>query len=709
MVLSPRELMLRKIKNFFGVKRILFHDIETFSECDLRKTGASVYAEHPTTEILMGAYSFDFQEPKDWDKYADQMGDFDTPTEPPQEYLDALTDPTVLKVAQNAGFEYTIFKNVQGVCIPHEQTVDTMIMAYYLSFPGALDKSGKLVGLSEDKQKTKDGKRLIRIFSVPAKPLKRQPDRTRIWPWDKPEDWAAYRAYNRQDVTSMREIFLRLSKYSPPMEIWEQWWEDRRINERGVPVNQEMAVQAMHMYDRYMVMNTERLGEITGLSNPNSRNQLLGWLADSGEYVFDNLRKASVASALREEHLIPEDPDVKEALELRSELSKTSVTKYRRFRDCVSRDGTIKQTLQFGGAARTLRWGGRLIQPQNMKNPSDIIAENMPLIAKLIEEGNWDALEIIRGDVMAALAEAIRGTIQAPPGHLICDADLSAIENVVLGYASGDQKILDVFRSGKDPYISFAQYMYHQSYDHLWHEYKVEKNGKKRKVSKPAVLGCGYRLGPGKRYIDESSGEEAATGLLGYAKAMGIELTDDEAETSVRVWRETYSDAVKFWYNLERAAFDTLRTGRRNEVGPVSFDIKGKFLRLRLPSGRHLHYYKAHIRLAKTPWGEMRENVHYYGQKEQHWCLQSTHGGKFTENICQAIARDILQHGLSLALKEGLDVFLHIHDQILILAPEAEAERQLKILMDCMSERPSWAPDIPLSTGGFITTHMTKD
>ena len=1013
--------MLRKIKNMFGVERVLWHDLETFSKAPLLKVGAAVYAEDPSTEIILGAYSFDLDtKVTEWDKYAEQVGDVETPTEPPQEYLDALTDPKVLKVAHNASFEYTILSNVQGVKIPHDQTVDSMILAFYLSFPGKLEKIGGLVGLPSDKQKDKDGKRLIRTFSVPAKPLKRNPDRTRIWPKDKPADWFKYRAYNRQDVSAMRDIFLRMFKYAPPLEIWQQWWEDRAINERGVPVNQNMARRAMLMYDRYMSENTQRMRELTGLANPNSRNQLLDWLADTGEYVFDNLRKASVAAALREEHLIPDDPVVKEVLETRRELAKTSVTKYRRFRDCVAADSTIKQTLQFGGAMRTLRWGGRLIQPQNMKNPSEVVAENMPLIAKLIEAGEWDALEAIRGDVMAALSEAIRGCIQAPPGYLICDADLSAIENVVLGYASGDQKILEVFRTGKDPYISFAQYMYHESYDDLWNEYKVERNGKKRKVSKPAVLGCprgdtlvltdsgwkrldcvqlsdkvhdglgfvehdgvvsqgihscqtmsgvvitpdheiytdigtwkrvkdlgfrdwntatnlaagllfdtsarskgldkstnafviaahgrskevhvygnligrnatassvldelqagplenvsvqehttfwltdttrsadgarattpgmgdaasktvsttsksssntaskssgtlqptrstgsittditsggiyaplldlfrtptektaivsltgeglcaepssgkdtltstrapaqfyensakgkpppksfknnrdvgayevfdiqnagpsrrfviltedgpviihncGYRLGAGHRYIDEKSGEEEATGLLGYAKAMGIELTDEEAETSVKVWRATYSDAVKFWYDLERAAFDTLRTGKVNHVGPVSFDIKGKFLRLRLPSGRHLHYYKAHIRAAKTPWGEVRDNVHYYGLKDQHWCLQSTHGGKFTENICQAIARDLLQHGISLALKENLDIFLHVHDQILILAPEDKAEAHLKILMECMNTRPKWAPDIPLATGGFITTHMTKD
>lgn len=697
----------------FGVERVLWWDYESFSHCDLKAHGAAVYSEHPSTEVFLGAWSFDNDDVSLWDIYAAELGDFDVDSGPPQEFLDALVDPTILKIAWNAPFEYLMSLNVLDVTIPHDQIIDLMIAAYYLSFPGQLGKVGKLVGLPEDQQKDKDGKRLIRKFSIPAKLTKHMPDRIRIMPWDAREDWLKFRDYNGQDVSSMRDIAYRLFQYPMPLAEWRNWQMDLAINQRGIPVNYEMAVSACDMYDEYQTENLAKLGDITGLENPNSRNQILGWLKETGEYVFDNLTKAAIANTLREDRLRPTTPHVLEALKLRSELSKTSATKFRRFRDCMSADGTIKGALQFGGAQRTLRWSGRLIQPQNLKKPRDEIAEQMPFMANLVEHGTRDQLELMHGDAMGVLSECVRGTIQAPPGKILIDADLSAIENVVLGWVSGDEKILEVFRSGNDPYISFAQYMYDADYETLFHEFKVLKIKKKRTVCKPAVLGCGYRLGAGHRYIDERTGEEEATGLIGYAKAMYINLSDEEAKQSVDVWRATYRDAVAFWYALERAAMETLRTGRRVDVGPVSFDISGPFLRIRLPSGRHLHYYKAHIRKVMPPWGkkqsDMIDNVAYYGLKESKWCLQTTHGGKFTENICQAIARDILQHGITAAMQNGLDVFMHCHDQITALCDLLDADDKLAILEACMQERPSWALDIPLSTGGFATTHFSKD
>lgn len=703
--------MLERMKEHFGVKRVLWLDLETFSECDLGDCGATVYAEHPSTEIMMGAYAFDNGPVLQWDKYAMSVGDVFTPEEIPQEVLDALTaeDDDTLVVAWNASFEFVIFLYSQGVRIPIKKLMDPMINAFYLSFPGKLEKVGPLVGLDEDKQKSKDGKSLIRTFSVPAKPLKRQPDRTRIWPKDEPDKYEKYKHYNRQDVSAMRDICYRLMQYAMPMHEWESWRRDFALNARGVPVNRAMATNACVIYDDYREKATLRLQQITGLDNPNSVAQLLEWLNDTGEYPFDNLRKASVARTLREEHLKPKNKLVLEALELRQELAKTSATKFRKFRDTTASDGTIKFALQFGGAQRTLRWSGRLVQPHNLKKPSDELAEQMPFLSKIIETGSAAELGLLFGDPMTVLSEGIRGCIQAPPGYVFADADLSAIENVVLGWAAKEEKILNVFREGKDPYISFAQFMYNQTYEELWHEFKVLKQKKKRTVSKPAVLGCGYRLGPGQRYIDESSGEEEATGLIGYAKAMFIELTDEEAADSVRIWRQTYSEVVAFWYQLEQAMMETLRTGMTTEVNGFVFDIKFPFMRIRLPSGRHLHYFKAHVRKVKAPWGDMVDNVCYWGLKEQAWCMQSTHGGKVTENIVQAAARDILDHGLDLAEKEGIDVRLHVHDQDLALVREDRAEHDLKILQECMAVRPKWAPDIPLNTGATLVTHFSKD
>lgn len=699
--------ILAQIKAQFGFERVLWHDYETFSRVDIKAAGAAVYAEHPSTEIILGSWAFDNDPVKMWDKYGAETGYLDGNYDPPNEYLEALEDPDVLKVAWNAAFEHVIMKNVLGITVPFEHQMDPMINAYYLSFEGKMEKVGQRVGLKESEQKLKAGRQFINTFTKSAKPTKTMPDRDRIWPWNKRPLWDKGRQYVVRDTEAMRSIMYRLQQHPMPQWMWEDWYLDRAINERGVPVNKAMATNAMRLYEQDKEEKIDFLKHMTGLDNPNSNAQMLEWLKESGEYKFDNMQKGSIGRTLNEPHLRPTSNTVIQVLETKRELAKTSVTKFRRFRDGCCEDGTVKQSLQFGGAQRTFRWGGRMIQPQNLKKPGDEIAKNMPEVAGLVEHGELQELEMFYGDGMDALSQSIRGCIQAPEGYTIIDADLSAIENVVLGWSAEDDKILDAPRTGKDSYLSFGVNFYKQPYETLWEEYKLG-NKLKRTVCKPAVLGCGYQLGAGHRYIDDKTGEEEATGLLGYAKGMGIILSDKEAQESVRVWRDTYRDAVQFWFDIEQAALECLRTGKPRTVGPVRFDVKGKFLRLRLPSGRHLHYYRAHIKEVEF-YGKMRDNVHYYGLKEGKWCLQKTYGGKFTENICQAIARDILMHGLRLAVAEGLDIFLHIHDQICGLSKIEVAEDQLKILEQCMRERPDWSGDIPLGTGGTITTHLSKD
>lgn len=624
------DKMLDRIKAHFGAQRVLWLDIETFSECDIKDCGAARYAEHPSTEIILGAYSFDNGPVKFWDKYAHTIGQTSVPTDTPAEVLEAFNDKKTLIVAHNAAFEFCLFKYAAKTPINPAQLMDPMIQAYYLSFPGQLDKIGKIIGVAADAQKDSGGKALIRRFSVPAKPLKRQPDRTRIWPKDDPEKWQQYRDYNRQDVVAMREIAYHLFKYPMPRHEWKNWRHDLLLNDRGIPVNKKMAEAGVKLYEEAVERGLAQLRDITGLANPNSNVQLLGWLSAQGDYPFRDMRKASVTRALA----MPLSEKTVRVLKLRQLVSQTSAKKFYTFRDACCDDGTIKYSLQFGGAQRTLRWGGRLIQPQNLKSPSAFVAENMPEIAANIEQGNEALLDSLYPDydILDLLSEAMRGIIQAPEGHILVDADLSAIENVVLGYVANEDKILSVFREGRDPYLDFAQYMFKQPYDELFHEYKVLGNGKKRKTAKPAVLGAGYRLGAGHRYIDEDTGQEEATGLLGYAAAMGIKLTDEEAAESVRVWRETYTQVVQCWYDLEEAAKEVVEYGGTRTVGHVSFSTSGPFLRIKLPGERHLNYYKPVVQLRMPPWGkdqsDLRPTLTYWGLKEGVWRLLETHGGK---------------------------------------------------------------------------------
>jgi DNA polymerase len=309
------------------------------------------------------------------------------------------------------------------------------------------------------------------------------------------------------------------------------------------------------------------------------------------------------------------------------------------------------------------------------------------------------------------LSSCVRPVVQAPDGFLFADVDLSAIENRVLGWMSNCHPILDVFKKGQDPYIAFATKLFHKTYEELWHEYKVLGNSSKRTIAKPGVLGAGYRLGPGEQHENRKTGEMEATGLLGYAWNMGVrQFTKEDSALSVDTFRRSYPEVVEFWYAIERAAKKCITTGREVDCWPVVLDMAGPFMRMRLPSGRCLHYFRPRIRDCKTPWGEVRPTITYEGLNDKKmWGLITTHGGKLTENPDQAISRDLLVHGMRIAKKEGLSVRVHVHDQIVALVPEKEADRQLRVLKECMEDVPVWAKGLPVGSSGFISKIFTKD
>ena len=266
-----------------------------------------------------------------------------------------------------------------------------------------------------------------------------------------------------------------------------------------------------------------------------------------------------------------------------------------------------------------------------------------------------------------------------------------------------------VFKNGLDPYIDFATYLYGKPYEELWAEFKAG-NKSKRTIAKPGVLGCGYMLSAGKQYENRQTGEIEATGLLGYAWNMGVKLTSEEAEHSVRVWRDTFKKAVEFWYDLQRAAFRTMQTKKETVCGHVSFDRKGPFLRMNLPSNRSLHYLRPKLEEVLAPWGDYKLSLTYEGLNEKYqWDRISTHPGKLTENADQAVARDLLASGMLKAAKAGIPIVMHIHDQIVGLVPEDEAEEWLKVLIQCMTELPSWASEMPVKAAGHISRWFVKD
>ena len=699
------------------------HDHETYSKTDLTKVGASIYSRDPSTEVLMTSWAWDDDGPvKQW--VPAEIG------EPiPAELEDALSDERVMKFAWNAAFERNINKNVLKIDSPLPTWRDPMVLSFSLSLPGKLEKAGPIVNLPDNKIKDNRGRNLIKKFCGPREPTKQKLHTRADWTTD-PEDWRDFCAYNRQDVVSERAFWIRMRQYDMPPWEWALWCLDQEINEAGIPINMAMVNNAIEIYHGLLNVRLKRMGQITRLDNPNSGAQLLPWLQDQG-YRFDDLKAghvrrsaAEVEKRIEEGDDDPRLPALLEVLELRAETAKTSVKKYDAMTDVVDDEGLFRHAFQFAGAGRTWRWAGRKVQYHNAPRPPPYLEKHQVFVAQMIELLDAESFEMVftskvndkakgvsKRSPIDALATGVRPAVQAPDGWVFVDADLNAIENRVLGYIAQDDKILNVFKDGRDPYVDFSTYMLGGTYEMREHEYKVLGNKGPRTLAKPAVLGCGYQLSAGEERENEKTGEIEATGLLGYAWGMWVsQFTLDDAILAVRVWRETYSPCVDFWYRIERAAKRCVRTRKRVDCWPVTFEMHGPFLRMILPSGRRLSYCRPRLMEWMMPWKVKKMCLTYENLNDHNQFVRTNTGpGKLTENADQAISRDLLAHGITLARKEGLDVRLHVHDQILAMIRESQANWGLATLLDCMKEAPDWAPHMPLGAAGAISKFFIKD
>lgn len=716
-----------------------FHlDYETFSELDLKEVGSDRYSRDESTEVLMAAYARADEPVKHWDAQQQPM---------PAELEDALLDDDCVKFAWNAPFEMQITQNTLGIPVRIKSWRDTMMMAMSLSLPGSLGKAGAVVDLPEDKQKNAEGKALMRVFSSPRKPTKRNPD-TRVYWWQEPEKWERYCVYNVDDVEAERAIYHKIRRWNPSAEEWQLWFIDQEINQAGIPINMEMVDNANEIFEYIKADRLRQMQEITKLDNPASTTQLLPWMQARG-YPFEDCQKGHIVRAREsvnqliasnqpllitqhgtasEEEVaqigqqeVPANDasDLERVLELRLEAAKSAPAKYAALQRAADRKaGVIRNTLQFYGAQRTGRWGGRIYQPQNLAKPEKYLEKHIEEVAYHLEYMSPEAMDQVYAKPMDALAAGVRPAAQAPEGYLFADADLNAIENRGLGWVANCPKILNVFELKRDPYVDFATHLFPGgTYEEYYAEYKAG-DGRKRTISKPGVLGCGYQLGPGKQIVNYKTGEIEATGLLGYAWNMGIkDFTEEQSALSVKVFRETFEEVPDFWYGIEREVKRAILTGKNVKWGLFEFRLESPFLLIVLPSGRPLYYVRPRIEEVMAPWGEKKPTITYEGLNDKNqWVRISTHGGKLTENVVQAISRDLLAHGIKLAKRDhGLDIRLHVHDQIVALVKEERAAEELEILQDCMGVNPWWSlardgfPDLPLGSAGFTSKVFMKD
>lgn len=690
---------------------ILSTDFETRSRADLFAVGLEAYAADPSTEVLMQSWKIDDGETHLWLPKDGPM---------PAELRDAMTDPHVRKHAWNAAFEIAITREVIGIEPTNWRCV--MVMAHYASLPGKLEAAGAAIGLSEDQAKLADGKRLIRKFCGPHKPTKKRPGEWHDWDTD-PEDWARFCEYCVRDTDTEHTIYHKLSPFQMPEHEWRLWELDQQINRRGLPVDMQLVENAIRIASLEKPRLTRELLRMTGLPKITGA-YFLPWAKERG-YPFNDLRKDSVNRALNDCDL-PEE--LVEAFRLRTQVGKTSTAKYDTIMESAY-EGRVRHAFQFYGAMRTGRWGGRGAQPQNLPRPDGAVEKKLELATNMVRNGEYEDIYFEFGNAMTVLSSCVRSAFRAGPGKKLVVADLNAIENRVLGWMTGCERILDVFREGRCPYIDFATELYSEDYDTLYAEYRAG-NKTKRTNAKPAVLGAGYRLGGGDLYTNKN-GDVLKGGLWGYAENMGVKMTRKEAHIAVKVFRQRYPEVVQFWYDIQNAFSAAIRDHVTTKVGPLVVDYIPGCVRIRLPSGRHLHYLRPRLEerviavvdrdrtkhedgipVGEIVYKKIRvEAITYEGQDQttKQWRRMDTHGGRLTENVDQAISRDILAVGLTRADKAGFATVAHVHDEIITEVECDDLNLSVEKLSELMSAPIPWASGLPLGAEGYENDFYKKD
>ena len=635
-------------------------DIETYSEASLSSTGVYRYAADPSFTILLFAYSVDAGPV--------QIVDLAQGESLPAEVEAALSDPAVEKWAFNAQFERVCLSAYLGEKLDPRGWYCSMVWSTYAGIP--LNLAGVAQALHLETEKMTEGKDLIRKFSQPCKATKSNGGRTRNLPEHAPEDWETFKAYCIRDVEVERAIASRLSPLPMPAFEWENYWRDQRFNDMGVGIDVELASKAVEADLEIKEALYTQMKHWTGVENPQSVTQLLGWLQEHGAQL-PSLAKADVASALEEA-----DGSVADVLAARLEIAKSSVKKYEKMLDCVCPDGRAHGLLQFMGAGRTGRWAGRLVQVQNL--PRQTFGD-LEEAAALVKAGQADMLAPLWGSAPNVLSELIRAAFVAAPGHRFLVADFSAIEARVIAWLAGEQWVLDLFKNGGDIYCETGSRMFGQ---------EVKKHSPLRQRAKVAVLACGYQGG------------------VGALKAMGGEklgLGEDEMASIVDAWRKANPRIAQMWWDVNRAALEAIKNGTSQMVGRIKVYQKLGALVIALPSGRELIYPSPRV-------GENRfggESITFMGLGlNRKWGRIETYGGKLVENIVQATARDVLAHSMATLEAAGYPTVMHVHDEVITEVPYGRGS--VEELCALMSRGPKWSKGLPLAAEGFESTYYKK-
>lgn len=655
-------------------------DIETYSDVDIKKTGVYPYAESTNFQILLISVGVDNKPVECFDLTQRLFWS----AEEEERFLDIamfLKVPSILKTAFNAQFEMTCLGKDFGPLDPMQWEC-TMVRMAMLGYPQSLGEAAKVLGVVDGK--LDEGKTLVNWFCKPDK------NGNRRLPEQHPEKWKQFIAYCIRDVEVERELRTKTSFYTIPPDEQRLYALDQSINRRGVLIDKHLPERALAIWAKHVEKLILQQRELTGLDNPNSVTQLKAWLSLETDDDVVTLNKKMV------EKLIGKHGDlVDTVLALRQEISKTSIKKYNSMVNVRCIDGRVRGLLQFCGAGRTWRWAGRLIQVQNLPQNK---MKDLGLARDCVLSLGLSAIELLHGNVASVLSQLIRTAFIAPYRKAFVVSDFSAIEAVVLSYLAREDWRLEVFRTHGRIYEASASKMF---------GIPLETIGKKsphRQRGKVAELAFGYQGGVG------------AAIQMG-ALDMGIPETD--LQGLVNDWRAANPKIVKFWRNINNAAITCIENSCRvNVCEGVWFYMDYGILSMRIPSGRSLRYPRA-----KLVPGKYGPSVVYQGidQNNKKWGDISIYGGKFTENLVQAFARDCLAVAMTRLADAGYDIVMHVHDEVVIEVEGTLGEpgtgyigsmvldSALEDINRILALPISWAPGLPLKAEGYVTNFYKKD
>lgn len=642
-------------------------DIETYSSYDLKDCGVYRYTEASDFTILMFAYCVDGGEVT--------CCDFANGETLPAEIVEALRDPAVIKTAFNAAFERVCISRYFGwPLMDPAQWRCTMVRAARMALPLSLDQCGEVLRL--ERGKMKEGKTLIRYFSTPTKGKRHLPS-------DAPDRWEVFKQYCIRDVEVEQQILAKVRRLEPAEFDEQLYTVDQLINDRGVMIDRTLVENAARFDREYKENLKAEAQEITGMENPNSPSQIKAYLNKTAGISVTTLNKKDLDEVAR---LVKHSKKATRVLEIRREMGKTSNMKYAAMLSCVCNDGRIHGLLQFCGAARTGRWAGRLVQVQNL--PQNHL-KDLDYARSLVKLGDLDDFQLNYSNPMQVLSELIRTAFIAKPGCTFHVCDFSAIEARVIAWLAGEQWVTEVFKGGGDIYCATASQMFGVPVQ------KHGPNAELRQKGKIAVLALGY------------GGGVSALEAMGGSR-MG--LTEDEEKEIVKLWRRSNPHIVRFWETIEQAAYRAIKTGDAVWINRgITVSFRWGMLLITLPSGRTICYPRTSIGTELDDgWRGDHDIIEYEGvnQTTKKWGKIRTYGGKLTENVVQAIARDILGCIILRAEAAGLKTVFHIHDEIVV---EAEPGQTLQDVENIFSKPIEWCRDLPLKGAGYTTPYYLKD